>query len=192
MKTVVLITGTNAVGKSTLARAIMDLLGGIDRTEGDVTYVRFERVAFAGRYDTRFGGVDRITNENGSSCTSALAGVVEEGLRHADTIFCEGMYLNTFGLNLANALFKGDRQLIVSLWADPLTIYQRIVARSNGKANDGKRAWKTIMNKQLQAMRSALKWQSIGVPVLQLNTGELDTAHLAEAVLRKVKEVCGR
>lgn len=191
MKTVVLITGTNAVGKSSLAKAIMERKGGVDRTEVDVTYTR-GNVAFAGRYDTRYGGVDRITNEKGSSCTSALAGVVEEALRKADTVFCEGMYLNTFGLNLSNALFKGEKALVVSLWAAPTVIYERVCARSNGKYGNGKRAWETIMNKQRQAMVAARKWQSIGVPVLQVNTGEVGPEAIADAVLKKVEEICGR
>lgn len=191
MKTVVLITGTNAVGKSSLAKAVMERMGGVDRTEGDVTYTR-GNVAFAGRYDTRYGGVDRITNEKGSSCTSALAGVVEQALRKADTVFCEGMYLNTFGLNLSNALFKGEKALVVSLWAAPTVIYERVCARSNGKYGNGKRAWETIMNKQRQAMIAARKWQSIGVPVLQVNTGEVGPDALADAVLKKVDEICGR
>lgn len=191
MKTVVLITGTNASGKSSLAKAVMERMGGVDRTEGDVTYTR-GNVAFAGRYDTRYGGVDSITNEKGSSCTSALAGVVEQALRKADTVFCEGMYLNNFGLNLSNALFKGERALVVSLWAAPTVIYERVCARSNGKYGNGKRAWETIMNKQRQAMVAARKWQSIGVPVLQVNTGEVGPEAIADAVLKKVDEICGR
>jgi len=192
VKTVVLITGTNAVGKSSLAKAIMERMGGVDRTDGDVTYTRYGGVAFAGRYDTRYGGVDRITNEKGSSCTSSLAGVVEEALRGANTVFCEGMYLNTFGLNLSNALFKGERALVVSLWADPTVIYERVCARSNGKYGSGKRSWKTIIQKQRQAMVAARKWQSIGVPVLQVNTGEVGPDGLADIVLKKIDAICGR
>lgn len=94
MKKCVFITGTNCSGKSSLAWAII----------------------------TRYGGVDRITNDKGSSCTSRLAEVVEEGLKHRDIIICEGSFLDTFGMNLMNALFKAEQQYVISLYADNLTI----------------------------------------------------------------------
>ena len=189
MKTVVFITGTNAVGKSTLARAIMERYGGIARTEGQVTFCKDGGVAFAGRYDTRYGGVDRITNERGSSCTSALAGVVAEALRSADTVFCEGSFMNTFGLNLSNALFKGDRQLVVSLYTSALTLYARLNARSAGMRGDGTRNWQRILGKQTQAMVSAQKWQSIGVPVIQVDTATIGVEPLTDIVLNKLHEL---
>lgn len=145
MKTCVFITGTNAVGKS----------------------------ALAWEFITRYGGVDRITNDNGSSCTSRLADVVAEGLRHADTILCEGSFINTFGLNLSNALFKAERQLVVSLYADLQTIWNRLAARSNGKNGSGKRRFDLIVKKQKQSMIAARRWQSIGVKVLQINTAQV-------------------
>lgn len=155
MKTCIFITGTNAVGKSALAWEFID----------------------------RYGGVDRITNENGSSCTSRLAEVVEEGLRNADTIICEGSFMNTFGLNLTNAMFKADRHLIVSLWTDTKTIYDRLTHRSNGKYGNGKRNFPKIITKQRQAMIAARKWQSIGVRVLQFNTAEISVEEELEQVL---------
>ena len=164
MKTCVFITGTNAVGKSSLAWAIIE----------------------------RFGGVDRITNDKGSSCTSKLAEVVEEGLRHADLIICEGSFMNTFGLNLSNALFKADKHLVVSLYTDMATIYQRIIGRSNGKYGDGKRNWITIVRKQKQAMIAAQKWQSIGVKVLQMDTSKVTIEEELETILKTVDELCGR
>lgn len=174
MKTCVFITGTNAVGKSALAWEFITRYGGIDRITNDVTYCVERDICFAGRYgETRYGGVDRITNSKGSSCTSRLAEVVAEGLRHADTILCEGSFMNTFGLNLSNALFKAERQLIVSLYADPQTIWRRLTARSNGKYGRGGRRFDLIIKKQQQAMIAARRWQSIGVKVLQINTAQV-------------------
>lgn len=187
MKTVVFITGTHGVGKSTLARALMEHYGGIARTEGQLTYCRCGGVAFAGRYDTKYGGVDRITNENGSSCTSALAGVVEEGLRNADTVICEGSFMNTFGMNLSNALFKGDRQLVVSLYTSPITLYFRLENRSLGKNKDGNHNYGFIFNKQKQALIAAAKWESIGVPVLQLDTAKASVEAIRDAVINKIQ-----
>ena len=203
MKTCVFITGTNAVGKSALAWELITRYGGVDRITNDVTYCVEGDICFAGAYGvtryggvdritndvtycvegdicfagaygvTRYGGVDRITNDKGSSCTSRLAEVVEEGLRYSDTIFCEGSFLHSFGLNLSNALFKAERQLVVNLYCDPRTIWQRLTARSNGKYGSGKRRFDLIIKKQKQTMLSARKWQSIGVPVLQINTAEV-------------------
>ena len=162
MKTCVFITGTNAVGKSALAWAIIN----------------------------RYGGVDRITNDKGSSCTSRLADVVEEALRNADVVICEGSFMNTFGLNLTNAMFKAQRYLVVSLFAPPTQIYERLTARSQGR--NGKRNFELIFKKQKQAMIAARRWQEIGVQVLQMNTAEVTLDEELERVTTKISELCGR
>lgn len=187
MKTCIFITGTNAVGKSALAWAIIERFGGVDRIDGDVTYCAEGSVCLAGKYGvTRFGGVDRITNEKGASCTSRLAAVVEEGLKNADTIVCEGSFMNTFGLNLTNAMFKADRHLLISLWADNKMIYDRLTSRSNGKFGTGKRNFPKIITKQKQAMIAARKWQSIGVRVMQFNTSETSVEEELNAILKAI------
>lgn len=191
MKTCVFITGTNGVGKSALAWAIIERYGGVDRITNEVTYCREGNVCLAGKYGvTRYGGVDRITNEKGSSCTSKLADVVEEGLRHADVIFCEGSFMNSFGLNLSNALFKAEHHLVVSLYSDCKTIYERVTARSNGKNGTGKRNWDKLFNKQRQAMIAARKWQSIGVKVLQINTATMTIDEELKQVLDAIDGLC--
>lgn len=190
MKTCVVITGTNAVGKSSLALELIKRYGGVDRITNQVTYCREGSVCFAGKYGAnRFGGVDKITNENGRQCTSKLADVVEEGLRHADLILCEGSMLNTFGLNISNALFKAQHQLVVSLYADMNTIYERLISRSNGKDGKGKRNWTQIANKQKQAIRAAQKWSSIGVNVMYINTTYNSIEQVAELVVQRLKKM---
>ena len=192
MKTCVFITGTNGVGKSALAWAIIERYGGVDRITNEVTYCREGSVCLAGKYGvTRYGGVDRITNEKGSSCTSKLADVAEEGLRNADVIFCEGSFMNSFGLNLSNALFKAQRHLVVSLYADVQTLYERIIRRSNGKNGTGKRNWVSIVKKQKQAMIAAQKWQSIGVKVLQINTSTTTIDEELKQILGAIEGLCG-
>lgn len=186
MKKCVFITGTNAVGKSSLAWEIITRYGGVDRIRNDVSYCKKGSVCFAGRYgETRYGGVDRITNDKGSSCTSRLAEVVEEGLKHCEVIICEGSFMNTFGLNLTNAMFKADRWLVVNLFADVKTLYRRLVARSNGK--NGKRNMEKIVNKQRQSMIAAKKWQSIGVRVLQINTAEVALEDEVKMILDEIE-----
>lgn len=159
MKTCVFITGTHAVGKSSLAWAIIN----------------------------RYGGVDRITNDKGSSCTSRLAEVVEEALRNADTVICEGSFMNTFGMNLTNAMFKAQRYLIVSLFCPPQLLYERLVDRSDGR--NGKRDLSLIFKKQRQAMIAARKWQEIGVSVLQFNTAETTLEEELDKVVSYVERI---
>ena len=191
MKTVVFITGTNAVGKSTLAWTIIDRFGGICEETACTTYCKDKRYGLAGRYkDKRYGGVDRITNDKGSSCTSRLAEVVQEGLKTADVIFCEGSYMDTFGLNLTNALFLGDKALVVSLYAPPAVILQRLGVRSNGK--NGKRNGENlrrVLLKQERCMKAALKYQSIGVKVLQYDTSVVSADTILDEILSTINSI---
>jgi len=184
MKVVVFITGTNAVGKSSLAYSLIEHFGGISEERACMTYLKDKRYGLAGRYkDKRYGGVDRITNEKGSSCTSRLADIVREGLKTCDVVFCEGSFMNTFGLNLTNALFLGDKAVVVSLYAPPEVIYRRITARSNGRSGKGYRNWPTIFRKQVQALIAAQKYESVGVKVLQYDTSQVTTGRIMEELL---------
>ncbi len=188
MKAVVFITGTNAVGKSTLAWSLIERFGGIYEERDCVTYCKDKRYGLAGRYkDKRYGGVDRITNDKGSSCTSRLAEVVSEGLKTADVIFCEGSFMNTFGLNLTNALFLGDKALVVSLYAPPAVIYERLNKRSNGMNGTGKRNWPTIFRKQKQALIAAQKYEQIGCKVLQFDTSVFSTEQIRDEIINTLQ-----
>lgn len=191
MKTVVFITGTNAVGKSTLAWSIIDRFGGIYEERACTTYCKDKRYGLAGRYkDKRYGGVDRITNEKGSSCTSRLAEVVKDGLNTADVMFCEGSFMDTFGLNLTNALFLGDKALVVSLYAPPAVILNRLGVRSKGK--NGKRNadnLRRVLLKQERCMKAALKYQSIGVKVLQYDTSVTSAETILNEILSTIDKL---
>lgn len=189
MKTVVFITGTNAVGKSTLAWSLIERFGGIYEERDCVTYCKDKRCGLAGLYkDKRYGGVDRITNDKGSSCTSRLADVVREGLKTADVMFCEGSFMDTFGLNLTNALFLGDKALVVSLYAPPAEILKRLGVRSNGK--NGRRNGENlrrVLLKQERCMKAALKYQSIGVKVLQYDTSVTSVETMLNEILSTIE-----
>lgn len=188
MKAVVFITGTNAVGKSTLAWSLIERFGGIYEERDCVTYCKDKRYGLAGLYkDKRYGGVDRITNDKGSSCTSRLADVVRVGLQTADVMFCEGSFMNTFGLNLTNALFLGDKALVVSLYALPAVIYERLNKRSNGMNGTGKRNWPTIFRKQKQALIAAQKYEQIGCKVLQFDTSVFSTEQIRDEIINTLQ-----
>ena len=180
MTTCVFLTGTNAVGKSSVARAIIERCGGIDKVEGQVTYCKDGKTALAGSYLCKYGGVDRVTNSKGSSCTSELPNVVERALQNRSIVFCEGSFMNTFGLNLTNAMFKADKHLVVNLYADAKTIWDRLNTRSNGKC--GKRDFKGILNKQRSAAVAATKWHSIGVVVLQVDTARYTPQEIVDII----------
>lgn len=186
-KTVVFITGTNCVGKTTMAWALINLFGGVSGVVDDVTYCADKRYALAGSYyaDKRYGGVDRITDGKGS-CTSRLAEVVETALKKSDVVFCEGSFMRTFGLNLTNALFKGERQLVVSLYAPQKILYERLLARSNGRNGSGVRNYDLIFKGQRQAMIAAQKYQSIGVKVLQYDTSRITKEEIIKNILSYV------
>lgn len=188
MKIVVFITGTNGVGKTTLAWSLIDRFGGIYEERDCVTYCKDKRYGLAGLYkDKRYGGVDRLTNDKGSSCTSRLAEVVSEGLKTADVMFCEGSFMNTFGLNLTNALFLGDAALVVSLYAPPAVIYQRLKNRSNGMNGTDKRNWPSIFRRQTQALVAAQKYEQIGCKVLQFDTSVFSTEQIRDEIINALR-----
>lgn len=184
-KTCVFVTGTNCTGKSTLARALIARFGGTAECDGRITFCREGGVSLAGRYREggRFGGVDGLRGPKGSSGTSGLAEVVERALRRADVIFCEGSYMNTFGLNLTNAMFKARRHLVVVLYADASTIASRLVARA-GRLKGG---FAQTLNKQRQCLVAARKWASIGVRVVMFDTAN----EAVPDIVRRTLEVLG-
>lgn len=182
MKTCVFITGTNCTGKSSLAKALIAHFGGIERVDELCTYCNDGTTAFGGKYSAEktFGGID------GFNETKCLAKVVERGFESRNLIFCEGMYLHTFGLNLTNAMFKADRHLLVFLYAPVAVINQRLVERA-GKGITNK----AVISKQHAAAAAARKWQSIGVPVLAIDTDSIDIEGEVRLILKKINEVCG-
>lgn len=179
MKTCVFIIGTNSVGKSTLAKALIERFGGIRETTKELTFCNDSRVCFAGRYrnETRYGGVDAF------NCTRVLPDVVERGLEKCEVIFCEGSYFDTFGLNLTNAMFRAQRHLVVFLYANGAVLHSRLLERGKVGLSD-----KTLP-KQKNACRAAGKWAEIGVPVICFNTGETCLSEELEEVYNKVVEL---
>ena len=194
MSKVIFITGTNAVGKSTLALALIDHYGGISDSDKDITFCKDGKTCFVGRYDgqkyggQKYGGVDRLRNANGSSCTSRLAEVVERALQTHQRVICEGSYMNTFGLNLTNALFKAQEQTVINLYASPQEIIRRLQQRSNGKNNKRDiESVRKVLLKQRTSMSAAAKYYSIGVPVLQIDTGETAFEDELQQVIKAIE-----
>ena len=189
MKTVVFITGTNAVGKSTLAEELIATYGGRREIKSELTEVGDPRVCFAGPYKlgNRYGGVDMF------KCTRVLPDVVEKCLQNHEVVICEGMYLHTFGLNLLRAAFKADRQLIVFLYAPTSVIRERCLERSGASGRSGNgTAFESVFQKQRNCAVAARKWASIGVPVLSYDTSVTELNEILRQVTQKIQELCGR
>lgn len=185
MKTCVFITGTNAVGKTSVALNIIERCGGVERIYDQVTYCSDGKTALAGPYTSKFGGVDKVKNEKGSSCTSELPKVVETALLNAEIVFCEGSFMNTFGLNLTNAMFKAKEYLVVNLYAPALTLYERLRNRSNGM-NGKVRDMKKILSRQRAAALAAKKWESIGVKTIQVDTSTHTTEEIVDIIYKYI------
>lgn len=178
MKTVVFITGTNCVGKSTLARNLIRHYGGIAEETATFTLCADRRVCFAG---TGYGGgaecacgVDKLGS------TRTLADVVKQGLERSNCVICEGSFLNSFGLNLTNAMFAGNNALVVFLYAPISELNNRRLQRSNRQANGH------MVTRQNGAARAAKKWQSIGVHVLAIDTSHKTPNEIADMVINKL------
>lgn len=180
MKTVVFIIGTNAVGKTTLAKEIIRRCGGVAREEGRSTVCRDGRTVLAGKFSgVKHGGVDGL-NE-----TRCLADMAREAFRRYEVFVCEGSYMNTFGINLTNALFTGERHLVVFLYAPIAVIDGRLKDRTAGG-----HIKETIILKQRLALASSRKWADIGVPVLSFNTADVPATAIADAVCAKIDSLC--
>ncbi len=183
MKLCVFFNGTNCVGKTSLAKSLANLYGGGNsQITKHLTLCRNNKIAFAGHYreGSRYGGVD------GFNSTKCLAEVVEQALAVSDVVVCEGSYFHTIGLNLTNAMFKADKHLVVYLYAPVEVLNARLIARG------GKPITPIMVSKQKQCLVAARKWASMGVPVLSFDTSKNSPEEIAEAVGRKIDELCGR
>lgn len=97
--------------------------------------------------------------------------------------------MDTFGLNVTNAIFKAQRQLVVFLYASPSVLYNRIIERNGGKRggrNGNGVRFEMVVDKQRRCLRVARKWVSIGVPVLSINTEDFTPEEIANQILNRL------
>lgn len=170
-----MITGTNASGKTTLAKELIRRFGGIAELRKDRTICADRRAVFLGRYldVSKYGGVDGL-NE-----TRCLARIAQDAIADgAEYVFCEGSYLNSFGLNLQRLLFTAHRQLVICLYAPLAEIDRRLQTRSNKRINQ------TVAKKQESGLSSAKKWHDIGVPTQAFNSKDTSTETIADFIIQ--------
>lgn len=141
----------------------------------DRTICADRRAVFLGRYveESKYGGVD------GFNETRCLAGIAQDAIANgAEYVFCEGSYLNTFGLNLQRLLFTTRRQLVICLYAPLTEIDRRLRQRSNLRIRQ------TVAKKQELSLSSARKWHDIGVPTQAFNSMETSTENIADFIIQ--------
>lgn len=179
MKTCVYIIGTNGSGKSSVARELMRHFGGIAESTRELTTCNDRRVCFAGRYamDSAFGGVDSLNN------TRELRGIVADALKDHDVIFCEGSYLDSFGVNTTTAIFQAQRSLVVLLVCSPLELGRRLADRAKRKDGQNKAVKTTILNKQRRCINVAKKFQQAYCPVMSFCTDDITPEEISAKIV---------
>lgn len=157
-KKAVFIAGTNAVGKTSVIREIIDAYGGIKTYKDKITFLNDDAAAVGKYGGCKYGGLDTI-NE-----TSSLANLIKIALEKVDTVFVEGQTLHTFGLNITNAIFAAPKALWVLLYADIETLSQRVKKRGGRGLSQG------MIDKQKLCISSFKKIRGIGVKAIAINT----------------------
>lgn len=164
MKKVICITGTNAVGKTSVAKWIINQLGGISFVKEGVSYMESSKSAILGDYtkNSKFLGVD------GFGCTNVVRNLVKKALEHADTVFFEGEKCGTFGNNILLPLLEAEKSLFVLLYAPQKVINERLKQRTGtGIKTRG------VMLSQKQKADSFLKYREIGIPAISFDTSKV-------------------
>lgn len=179
MKTCVFIIGTNCSGKSALARKLIERSGGIKEATKELTTCGNGVVGLAGKYaiDSNYGGVDSL---NG---TKQLEKILRAGFEFCEVIICEGSYMDTFGMNLTNAMFVAQKHLVVFLYATQEELAKRLKERSGGELTE------RITSKQQRVSRAAVKWNGIGVPVYCVDSGKVSLDREADTVIQLIEEL---
>lgn len=175
MKTCVFITGTNCVGKTTLVKAILEKHGGISSYEDKITYSNDGKVAFAGKYDGKYGGVD------GLNSVKILESLTIKAFEKVDVFMAEGLKLHSFGLSLQKALFTAQYHIVVFLYAPLKELDARLKERS------GTRISEAIAKDQIAIKNAFLKWQEVGVKTLFFDTSKVDIKTIEETIWHTIQ-----
>lgn len=178
MKTAVLIIGTNAVGKSTIARGLLNKAGGSEKVDNDITFCADGRTAIIGDYSKgkKIEGVDSF------GVTKIVAEKVKAAER--EIVIFEGLKCGTFGESIQNALFAADNQIVVFLYASANCINERLLKRSGTGIKTVQ-----VLKQQRANLNAAAKYKEIGIPVLYYNTELAAPEEICENIQNKIKEV---
>lgn len=176
-KTCVFIIGTNCAGKTTVAKTMIEKLGGVSEYRNNITYTG-GGVAFAGKYDVKFGGVDSLNS------TSILQQVTSEAFQNVDTIICEGCRLKTFGKNLLKAMYLADKRYVFYLHASLEEIEKRLKIR-----NDNNKTCSFHTKKQiLECYSSIRKWAEYGCKTFVIDTEKMNAEQASSLILKVIRK----
>lgn len=177
-KRCVFIIGTNCSGKTTVAKKMIEKLGGASDFRDNVTYTA-SGVAFAGKYDVKFGGVDYINS------TSVLPQLVHKAFQIVDTIVCEGVRLKTYGGNLTTSMYLADRRYIFYLHASLQELEKRVKARTG---NENAKLSIHTKTQILECYSSMKKWARNGCYTAVIDTEKMNADEIANLILKVIEK----
>lgn len=173
MKTMMIISGTNAVGKSSATREVIKAIS------QKLTYSELNtycgNFAFCGKYTLDKGaGVDRYDT------TAIIKDAAAEAFDKVDNVIAEGQFTNSFGLNLLNALFlpNVERRIVLCIYAPQKVIYERLMNRGNGVFD-----FDNIIRKQRQAQNAAIKYKKIGCTTFAIDSSKFTPDQIGKIIL---------
>lgn len=175
-KTCVFIIGTNCSGKTTVAKRMIEKLGGQKGFRDKITYTA-GGVAFAGKYDVKFGGVDYLNS------TSVLPGLVARAFESVGTIVCEGVRLKSYGDNMTKSMYLADRRYVFYLHASLRELEKRLKARTGNES-----AKLSIHTKKqiLECYSSMRKWNANGCHTAVVDTEKMNADDIASLILKLI------
>ena len=177
---IVLVVGCFGVGKTTLAKNLLNIDGGWENHD---SYAVSKGGLFtcAGTYfqDKALGGVDRLKN------TRAIPQLIANA--STPCFFVEGKRATCFGTSTLVPMFSVPNQLVIYLKAGASAIYKRLNMRGTCKTTRLK-----IERYIKDSEALAQKFSSIGVRVVQLDTERANTAEIANFVFGEVQRFISR
>jgi dephospho-CoA kinase len=172
----VILTGTHGAGKTSVAKQLIKNHGG-GVPLGEVTYTHDGEFCFAGSFktDQKFGGSDKI------GTTSKIENMV---IDCKSTVFiAEGTRVGSFGINPLKALFSARKQLFVYLSVTEKTAKERIFKRNGNGITD------TVSRRIKDIARAAVKYTSIGVPVLIIDANNKTIQEISDIIERAIYQL---
>ena len=173
-----MIIGTNATGKSSLARELINRSGGIAFVANKTTYCNDGRTSVIGDY-SKHKNIEGVDAFGETKCLSTL---VQQSER--EIVVFEGLKCGTFGLSIQKALFQnGGGQIVVFLYASAQTINKRLLERTGFGIRS-----KAVLAQQKANLRAAIKYKEIGVKVVSFDTDIFSTSEIADEVEKLINE----
>lgn len=174
----VFIIGTNCVGKTTLAKQLIEYHGGIKEENAEYTTTEDGSV-FLGKYaGKKYGGVDGLNQ------TKGIKEIIEKArLKGASIIYAEGVRLGTFSNESVEQILSSDNSIVVFLYCPVEVIKKRLKERS------GTEITMEVIKTQQYKYRTALKYKEIGIQVLAFDTSKETTEEIVKKLIAKEYEI---